>query len=165
MTLLSAHFISCAGRISTAASLMPHQFVHHVDNAMLWLCNFCCHHVMSCLFNNPPASRHTIFESNALQDMTLHFTLTKPLRLAADRCRLRKEALTMRWAKEVHYLQRRVLYKWRFAVADARRLYHAGHQIQRRATLCSLWGAFSAWRADAQRRKFCQRAVTKALLR
>ena len=71
----------------------------------------------------------------------------------------------MRWAKEVHYQQRRVLYKWRFAVADARRLYHAGHQIQRRAALRILWSAFANWRADARRHKFCQQAVIKALLR
>lgn len=78
---------------------------------------------------------------------------------------MRKEALTMRWAKEVHYQQRRVLYKWRFAVADARRLYHAGHQIQRRAALRTLWSAFASWRANAQRHNSCQQAVARALLR
>lgn len=78
---------------------------------------------------------------------------------------MRKEALTMRWAKEVHYMQRRVLYKWRFAVADARRLYHAGQQIQHRSALRTVWCSFSAWRVYVQRRTFCQRAVSKALLR
>lgn len=44
-------------------------------------------------------------------------------------CRLRKETFAVRWTKEIHYLQRRALYKWRFAVADARRIQHAGQYL------------------------------------
>lgn len=79
--------------------------------------------------------------------------------------RERKEILQAQWGREVHYIQRRAINKWRFAVAEDRRLQHAGMQIQRRAAACLLWQAFSPWRDATKRRNYCAQVLSRALTR
>ena len=73
--------------------------------------------------------------------------------------------LQAQWSREVSYIQRRVMNKWRFAVAEDRRLQHASQQIQRRCTSRQLWQAFTAWRTIAKRQHFRKQAVTNAVTR
>ena len=73
--------------------------------------------------------------------------------------------LQAQWSREVSYIQRRVMNKWRFAVAEDRRLQHASQQIQRRDASRHLWQAFTAWRAVAKRQHFCKKTVSRAVTR
>ena len=79
--------------------------------------------------------------------------------------RERKEILQAQWSREVHYIQRRAINKWRFAVADDRRLRHAAIQIQQRAAARLMWLAFSSWRDASSRRNYCSQILSRAITR
>ncbi len=78
-------------------------------------------------------------------------------------CRERKEMLQSQWSREVRYIQRRAINRWRFAVAEGRRLRHACNQIQQHSMTRCMWHAFAEWRGAARRQRICQQIVNKAL--
>ena len=80
-------------------------------------------------------------------------------------CRERKEMLQAQWSREVRYIQRRAINRWRFAVAEARRLRHACNQIQQHSMTRCMWQAFAEWRGAARRQRICHQIVNKALVR
>ena len=79
--------------------------------------------------------------------------------------RERKELLQAQWSREVHYIQRRAINKWRFAVAEVHRLQHAFMQIQRRYSARLVWQAFSSWRCVSRRRQYCSQILSRAMNR
>ncbi|KAL0023069.1 hypothetical protein WJX79_008548 [Trebouxia sp. C0005] len=79
--------------------------------------------------------------------------------------RERKEMLQAQWSREVRYIQRTAINKWRFAVAEARRLRHACNQIQQHSMTRCMWQAFAEWRGAARRQRICHQIVDKAFVR
>ena len=111
---------------------------------------------------NPGQPRHCDIPCSITAHMHMHCC---SFQLSPVQCRERREVLQAQWSREVSHIQRRAMNKWRFAVAEGRRLQHAGQQIQHRNTARCLWQALSGWRAVARRQQFCRQAISKAVSR
>ena len=135
---------------------------HHVQTRQLCTASVVpCLHAMRFFL----ASRSIHCQVGIIQ----HFAPPMARRYKAQaRCcmtRERKEILQAQWSREVHYIQRRAINKWRFAVADDRRLRHAALQIQQRAAARLTWLAFSSWRDASSRRNYCSQVLNRAITR